>query len=164
MSWVDIVIIIGAIIGAVAGYRQGLVMAVFSFLGMIVGVAIAGAASDALAGRLSSSGSLWASIVAFAIILVAVLVIFNILGRVVKGALKLIMLGWLDTIGGAFLGMFVGGLVLSAIFIAIGRWAPGDSTGTAIGNSALAGFLIDNFRFLLGLLPGKFDVVRNLFD
>jgi hypothetical protein len=57
--------------------------------------------------------------------------------------------------------------MIAAIFIAIGKWATGEmgttSVGTAIGNSALAHFLIDTFRFLLALLPGKFDAVRGLF-
>lgn len=168
MSWVDIVIIIGALIGAITGYKQGLVLSVFSFIGLVVGVAIAGAASDSLAEKLSSSGALWAYIVAFAIILIIVMVLANILGHVVKGLIKVMMLGWLDSLGGALLGLFVGGLVIAAIFIAIGKWAAGEmgptSVGTAIGESALANFLIDEFRFLLGLLPHRFDTVRELFD
>jgi membrane protein required for colicin V production len=167
MSWVDIVIIVGALIGAIAGYKQGLVLSIFSFLGLIVGVAIAGAASDSLADKLSSSGALWAYVVSFAIILIIVMVLFNILGHVVKGFIKLIMLGWLDSLGGAILGLFVGSLLMTAIFIAVGKWAAGEpgttGVGTAIGDSALAHFLIDSFRLLLGLLPGRFDAVGKLF-
>jgi membrane protein required for colicin V production len=167
MTWVDIVIIAGAVIGAIAGFKQGLVLSIFSFLGLIVGVAIAGAASDSLADKLSSSGALWAYVVSFAIILIIVMVIFSILGHVVKGFIKLIMLGWVDSFGGAFLGMFVGGLLVAAIFLAVGKWAANyDSTSgvaTAIGNSFMANFLIDKFRLLLGLLPHRFDAVTNLF-
>lgn len=167
MSWVDIVIIAVAIVGAVAGYKQGLIISIFTFLGLVVGVAIAGAASDALAEKLSSSGALWAHVVSFALIVIVVMVAFNILAHVVKGFLKLIMLGWVDSFGGAFLGMWVGALLTAAIFIAIGKWAAGEpgatSVGTAIGNSALANFLIDQFRFLLGLLPPRFDAAAELF-
>ena len=167
MSWVDIVIIAGAVIGAIAGFKQGLVLSIFSFLGLIVGVAIAGAASDSLADKLSSSGALWAYVVSFAIILIIVLVIFSILGHIVKGFIKLIMLGWLDSLGGALLGLFVGALMVAAIFIAVGRWAAlydsTSSVGTAIGDSALAHFLIDSFRLLLAILPGRFDAVNKLF-
>jgi membrane protein required for colicin V production len=167
MSWVDIVIIVGAVIGAIAGYKQGLVLSIFGFLGLIVGVAVAGAASDSLADKLSSSGALWAYIVSFAVILIIVLIIFNILGHIVKGFIKLIMMGWLDSLGGALLGLFMGGLMVASIFIAIGKWAAGEpgttSVGTAIGDSALAHFLIDTFRLLLGLLPGRFDSVTKLF-
>ena len=167
MTWVDGVIIVGAVIGTVLGYKQGVVLSGFNFLGLIAGVAIAGAASDSLADKLSSSGALWAYVVSFAVILIVVMIIFSILGHIVKGFIKLIMLGWLDSLGGALLGLFVGGLVVAAIFIAVGKWAAlYDSTSgvaTAIGDSALAHFLIDSFRLLLALLPGRFDAVRNLF-
>ena len=167
MTWVDGVIIVGAVIGAIAGFKQGLVLSIFSFLGLIVGVALAGAASDSLADRLSASGALWAYVVSFAIILIIVLVIFNILGHIVKGFIKLIMMGWLDSLGGALLGLFAGGLMVAAIFIAVGKWAAGEpdttSVGTAIGDSALAHFLIDSFRLLLAILPGRFDAVNKLF-
>jgi hypothetical protein len=130
-------------------------------------VAIAGAASDSLAEKLSSGGALWAYVVSFAVILIIVMVIFSILGHIVKGFIKLIMLGWLDSLGGALVGLFVGGLIVAAIFIAVGKWAAGEpgttSVGTAIGNSALAHFLIDSFRLLLSILPGRFDAVTSLF-
>jgi membrane protein required for colicin V production len=167
MSWVDIVIIVGAVTGAILGYKQGLVLSIFSFLGLVVGVAIAGAASDPLAHRLSSSGALWPYVLSFAIILIIVMIIFNILGHLVKGLIKLVMLGWLDSLGGALLGLSVGGLVVAAIFIVVGKWAAGQPSntgvGAAIGDSALAHFLIDSFRFLLALLPSRFHAVRDLF-
>ncbi len=201
MNWVDIVIIAIAIIGALAGYKQGLIVSLFSFLGLVVGVAVAGAASDSLAEKLSSSGALWAYVVSFALILIVVMVIFHILAVVVRGMLKMVMLGWVDSFGGAFLGLWVGGLLTAgvvggwviwfwgggvfwwggacggggggglltaAMFIAIGKWAASQpeatSIGNAIGNSVLAGFLIDEFRLLLGLLPPRFDAVVRLFS
>ncbi len=168
MSWVDIVIIAVAIIGAVAGYKQGLIASIFGLLGLVAGVAIAGVASDSLAEKLSSSGALWAHIVSFALIVIVVMVVFHILAIIVKGLLKMVMLGWVDSFGGAVLGLCVGALLTAAIFIAIGKWAANEpeatSVGNAIGNSALASFLIDEFRFLLGLLPERFDAVVRLFS
>lgn len=167
MSWVDIVIIAVAIVGALAGYKQGLIVSVFSFLGLVVGVATAGAVSDTLAEKLSSNGALWAHIVSFALIVIVVMVAFHILAIIVKGLLKVVMLGWVDSFGGAFLGLWVGGLLTAALFIVIGKWAAGQpettAVGNAIGNSALANFLIAEFRFLLGLLPSRFDAVVELF-
>lgn len=167
MNWVDVVIIVGAVAGAIVGFRQGLILSVFSFLGLVVGVVVAGVASDALAEKLSSSGALWASAVSFIVILLAVIIIFNIVGHVIKGFIKLIMLGWLDSLGGAIIGLFVGALMIAAIFIALGKWAAGQpgttSIGEAISNSTLAEFLIDSFQFLLLLLPERFNSVKNFF-
>jgi uncharacterized membrane protein required for colicin V production len=168
MTWVDGVIILGAVIGAAVGYRQGLILSIFAFLGFIAGVFLAGVASDALAEKLSSDAASWACIVLFIVILIIVMVIFNVAGNAIKNSIKTIMLSWADSAGGALLGLFMGGLMMSAVFIAIGNWAAADagetSVGKAIGNSVLARFFIDTFRFLLALLPGSFDSVRDLFD
>ncbi len=167
MNWVDISIIVVAIIGAIAGYKQGLIVSLFSFLGLVAGVAIAGAVSDSLAEKLSTSGALWAYVASFAVVVIVVMVVFHILAIIVKGFLKVVMLGWIDSFGGAILGLCVGALLMAAVFIAIGKWAAGEpdatSVGNAIGASALANFLIHEFRLLLGLLPPRFDRVVCLF-
>ncbi len=166
MNWVDGVIIIIALIGAFSGFRQGLIMSFVGFLGLIAGVALAGWAADPLADKISPDGAGWAYILAFIIVLIIVMVIFHIVGTIIKQFIKLIMLGWLDSLGGALLGLFVGALLAAAVFIAVGRWAAGAGASgveEAIGNSALAELLMDSFRLLLLLLPDKFSVVRGFF-
>ncbi|OGO09459.1 MAG: hypothetical protein A2Y61_07565 [Chloroflexi bacterium RBG_13_60_13] len=103
---------------------------------------------------------------AFIIILVIVMVAFHIAGMIIKQFVKLIMLGWVDSIGGALLGLLVGALLATAVLIAVGKWAAGvGATGVeeTIGNSTLAELLMDSFRFLLLLLPDRFEVVREFF-
>jgi membrane protein required for colicin V production len=166
MNWVDAAIIGVGLIGALSGFRQGLIMAIFGFLGLIAGVAFAGWASDPLADNISSDGAAWAHVLAFIIILVIVMVVFHIAGTLIKQSVKLIMLGWVDSLGGALLGLFVGALLATAVLIALGKWAAGvGATGVeeTIGNSTLAELLMDSFRFLLLLLPDRFEVVREFF-
>ena len=169
MNWVDAIIIIVALISAYIGYKQGLIRTVFSFIGLIVGVVLAGQWSDSLANLLSSDRAQWAYIVAFAIILIVVLVAANLAGAVLKGFIKFMMLGWLDSLGGIVLGLLVGAIAVAAILTSVGLWAhyvPGTVESTsakAIGGSALANLLIDNFGLVLGLLPGEFDAVKEFF-
>ncbi len=169
MNWVDAIIIFIALISAYIGYKQGLIRTVFSFIGLIVGVVLAGQWSDSLADLLSSDRAQWAYIVAFAIILIVVLVAANLAGAVLKGFIKFIMLGWLDSLGGIVLGLLVGAIAVAAILTSVGLWAhyvPGGVESTsakAIGSSALANLLIDNFGLVLGLLPGEFDAVKEFF-
>ena len=101
------------------------------------------------------------------IILLIVLFIFNLVGTILKQFIKLIMLGWVDSLGGALLGLFVGSLLAAAVFIAVGKWA--STVGAvgvqdAIGESALAELLMDSFRLLLLLLPERFQVVKDFFN
>ncbi|MDM8001233.1 MAG: CvpA family protein [Dehalococcoidia bacterium] len=150
------------------GFRQGLVLSIFAAIGLVAGVALAGIISDGLVERLAPDAPSWVYVVCFAIVLIAVVVVCNMLGRAVKNSIKSIMLSWTDSVGGGLLGMFTGGLMVVAIFIALGNWVaghPGETgLGTAIGESVLAHFFIDTFRFLLALLPGRFDAVRDFFD
>lgn len=171
MNWIDVVIIVVALIGAYVGWSHGLIRMVFTFVGLIVGIALAGLWSDELADVFSPSGAQWAYLASFAIIVIIVVVIANICGKILQTFLKLIMLGWLDSIGGAILGLFLGAFLISAILTSMALYvnepnSPGvyDSTLVkAIGNSVLAEMLIDNFGLLLGLLPGKFDSVKDFF-
>jgi uncharacterized membrane protein required for colicin V production len=153
MNWVDAVIIVVALIGAFSGFRQGLIMSVFGFLGLIAGVAFAGWAADPLADKISPDGAGWAYILSFIIILVIVMVVFH-------------LVGWLDSLGGALIGLFVGALLAAAVLIAVGKWAAGAGASgveEAIGDSSLAELLMDSFRLLLLLLPERFSVVREFF-
>jgi len=166
MNWVDGVIIVAALIGAFSGLRQGLVMSIVGFLGLVAGVAFAGWAADPLADKISPDGAEWAYILAFIIVLIIVMVVFHLVGTIIKQFIKLIMLGWLDSLGGALLGLFVGALLAAAVLIAVGRWASGvEASGVeaAIGDSSLAELLMDSFHLLLLLLPEKFGVVREFF-
>ena len=169
MNWVDIVIIIIALIGAYVGWKHGLIRTAFSIVGLLVGVVLAGQWSDSLADKLSPAGAQWAYIVAFAIILIVVLIAANVAGAILQRFIKLIFMGWLDSLGGIVLGLCIGALLVAAILSSVGLWAhyvPGEfesGLAGAIGDSALAKLLVDKFGLLLGLLPGEFDAVRDFF-
>jgi membrane protein required for colicin V production len=171
--WLDIVIIVIAVIRAYIGWNQGFIRAAFSIVGLIVGILLAGQLADDLAETLG--GAQWAYFVAFAIILIGVLVIADIIGGILKKFTRLVMLGWLDSLGGMILGLMIGALVVAAILTAAGAWAyllpeheivesAKQGMSKAIGDSVLAELLIDKFRLVLSLLPGKFDAVREFFD
>jgi len=170
MTWIDIVIIVIALLGAYVGFKHGLIRTVFTVAGLLAGVAIAGQYSDGLAEKLSPSGAQWAEIISFILILAIVVIAANIIGKVVRMFFKIMLMGWLDALGGIVIGLLVGALVVAAILTVVLKWQHGQPSGDesaiveAISDSPLATLLIDNFRLLLGLLPGEFDVVRDLFD
>jgi membrane protein required for colicin V production len=172
MNWVDIVIIVVALIGGIVGWSHGLIRMVFTLLGLIIGVALAGQWSDGLTEVLSPSGAQWAYLTSFAIIVIIVVIIANICGRILQTFFKLIMMGWLDSIGGMILGFLLGALLVAAVLTSMALYvndpnSPGGYNSTlvkAIGDSVFAELLIDHFGLLLGLLPGKFDSVKEFFN
>ena len=162
MNWLDIVIIVVAVLLGIMGLRQGIIKTVFGIAGLIVGIVLAGRYYDELAAVLSSSGATWANIAAYAIILIATLIVAGVIGSIIAKLVHLVLLGWLDRLVGCVLGVFIGGLLCAAVLAIVVKYYPG--TEAVISQSGLAKFLMEGFPLLLALLPGEFDFIRDFFS
>lgn len=158
MNWLDIVIIIIIAVPTFIGLKAGIVKALFIIAGGIIGIVLAGRFSDQLGAVFSDEG--WAKVVAFAVIFLLVLLIASIAARMVKWALSAVLLGWVNSVGGAVLGFIMGAFLCGAI---LAIWVKYLGIGATIADSPLANFLLDGFPFVLGILPGEFDSVREFF-
>ena len=168
MNWVDIIIIIVALIFAWIGWKQGFIRIVFTIAGLIAGVAIAGQLKDPFADILSPAGAAWAKPLAFAIIVIIVLIVGSLIGSIARRILRFLMLGWPDKILGPIIGLLIGALLCAAIFTIILEAQvalPGKAAvENAIIGSPLASLLIEHFGLILGLLPGEVgERVRGVF-
>jgi membrane protein required for colicin V production len=163
MSWLDLVIVVVLAISTFLGLRMGIIKAVLSLAGVIVGVVLAGQYYVALADVLPffSETSSAAKIVAFAIILIAVMVIAITLARLLKWAASVMLLGWVNRLGGATLGLVLGAIFCGALLAIWVKWL---GVGSTITESAVSAFLLDKFPLILALLPGEFDAVRSFFQ
>jgi len=161
MNWLDIVIIVVAVLLGIAGLRQGIIRTVFGIAGLIGGIVLAGRYYGGLAALLSPSGATWVNIAAYAIILIATLIVAGVVGSLVAKLVHLVLLGWLDRLVGCVLGVFIGGLLCAAVLAIVVKYYPG--TEAAISQSGLAKFLMGGFPLLLALLPGEFDFIRDFF-
>jgi membrane protein required for colicin V production len=161
MNWLDIVIIVALVIPTVIGLKRGLIRSVLFLVGLIIGIILAGYLYKPLANLFTFiSNENVANIIAFIIILLGVMVIAAVLSRLLKFLVSIVMLGWVDHLGGAVFG-FLMGAVFWSVVLAI--WVKFFGTGL-VTNSFLAAFLLDKFPLILGLLPGEFDAVRNFFQ
>jgi membrane protein required for colicin V production len=161
MNWLDIVLLVVLVIAVVMGLKMGLIKAVLLVVGIIVGVVLAGQFSAALGERLtfiSSEGV--AKGVAFAIIMLAVLAAAAIAAALLTWATKLVMLGWINRLGGAILGLFLGALFCGAL---LAMWVYFLGTAEAITESAIATVLLDRLPVVLALLPAEFNSVSSSF-
>ena len=125
MNWLDLVIIATLVFGFIVGWRMGLFGAIFTTGGLIVGVLVAARFSDDVSELITdsiSSDSL-ATVVAYGIILFAVFVAAQILRNIVKGILKLVFLGWVDTVGGLALGLVMGIVLSGALITVMARYS-----------------------------------------
>ena len=154
MNWLDIIIIVAIAITILIGLKIGLIKAVLSLAGLIVGVILAGRYYVPLAEQLAFiPQATVAKIVAFAIILIAVMVIAGVLARLLKWAASVMMLGWVNRLGGAVFGLVLGAILWGA-FLTL--WVQVFGAGETITNSSLANLLL-SFPSPLGLLPGEFS-------
>ena len=161
MFWLDIVIIVAIAITTFIGLKIGLIKAVLSLAGLIVGVILAGLYYIPLSEQLTFiSQATLAKVVAFAIILIGVMIIAAVLAMVLKWATSLMLLGWVNRVGGAVFGLVLGAIFCGAV---LALWVNVFGAGETITNSGLAAFLLKQLPLVLSLLPGEFDSVRSFF-
>jgi len=161
MNWLDIVIIVALIIPAFIGLKQGIIKAALSLAGLIIGVVLASNFYEPLAKVLGFIPNAdIANVVAFILILVVVMVIATLLARLLKFIASVVMLGWVDHVGGAIFGFFMGAILCSAL---LAIWVKFFGTGL-ITESFLAAVLLDKFPLVLVLLPSEFDAIRDFFQ
>jgi membrane protein required for colicin V production len=161
MNWLDIVILIALAIAVIIGLKFGLIKAVMLLVGIIVGVVLAGHYAGPLGERLtfiSSEGV--AKGVAFAIIMLAVLAVATIVATLLTWAAKVVMLGWVNRLGGAVIGLFLGALFCGAL---LAMWVYFLGMSETIADSVIATVLLDRLPMVLALLPDEFDGVRSFF-
>ena len=162
MNWLDIVIVVAVVIPALIGLRIGMIKAALSLAGLIVGVILAGRYYLPLSQRLTfiSSASV-AEIAAFIIILIGVMVIAGVVARLLKWTASVIMLGWVNHLGGAVFGLVLGAIFCGAL---LAIWVKFLGVTGAITESNLAPILVDFFPVVLALLPDEFDAIRPFFQ
>jgi len=162
MNLLDIVILVVVVIAVFLGFRIGIIKAALSLVGLIVGVILAGHYYVLLSEQLSfipQAGV--AEVVAFAIILIGVMVIAGILAALLKWVTSITMLGWVNQLGGGVLGFVLGAIFCSAL---LAIWAKFLGVAGIISESSLAVILLDRFPAVLALLPDEFDAIRSFFQ
>ncbi len=161
MSWLDVIIVIVIAVFAFLGLRMGIIKAVLSLAGLIVGVVLAGRYYAPFSEQLTfSSSANIAKIVAFAVILIGVMVIARVVAGLLKRVVSVLMLGWVDRVGGAIFGLVLGATLCGAL---LAIWIKYLGMADTIAESALAFLLLDRLPMVLALLPDEFDRVRSFF-
>jgi len=162
MNWLDIVIIVLLVSAAIGGMVAGLIRAVFSLAGLIVGVILAGhyyVPFSAYLGFIPTEKG--PTIVAFIIIFLAVMIVATLLGFLLTKLISAILLGWLNRVGGAILGLLLGSIFIAAFLIVLAKYTGAEGV---ISESVLALVLLDKVPIILAFLPPEFDSVRNFFN
>ena len=161
MNWLDIVILILLVVPTLIGLKIGIIKAVMSIAGVIIGVLLAGRFYESLGERLTFiSDPGVAKIVAFAIILVVVMIIAAIAAFMLKKIASTILLGWVNRLGGAIFGFLIGAIFCGAILSVLGSFV---TNSDVVRESWLASVLLKTFPLVLVFLPDELDSVKSIF-
>lgn len=162
MHWLDIVIIVVIAVTTLIGLRTGIIKATLSLAGLIVGVILAGRYHVPLSQQLSfTPDENMDKVVAFAIILIGVMIIAAVLAMLLKWVASVVMLGWVNRVGGSIFGLVLGTILCSAL---LAIWVKFLGIQGATAESILTPILLDYFPMVLALLPEEFDTIRSFFQ
>lgn len=119
MQTIDWILVVLLLLGAIRGWRTGLIKQVVSLGGLIAGLLIAklcyAMVGDAIAPHIDNHTTL-AHVLAFILIWIAVPVILGVLGEILTTVLdKLFVLGTVNSILGALLGLIKFQLIIGAL-------------------------------------------------
>jgi len=157
LSWIDIAILATMAWFTYAAFHAGMIREVVTIFGAIFAVALAGLFYQELAEdvRVAVDDEESARIIAFAMIFGATVLASQLAALFLKQAATLLMLGLVDSLGGAFIG-FLKGFIFVEIALIIGITFESLGFRGAIENSALAPIYLDILPFLRWVLPAQF--------
>ena len=160
MNWVDIVIIVYLCLSVIVGFMQGFIRTVLSIIGLIIGIILASHFYKQLGNILTFiSNKNVANVVAFIIILLVVMIVAAVIAAILRSIIKAIMLGWVDRLGGAVIGLIIGVLSISAFLAIIVKY----NTAMLLQILRLSGFFLNKFPVVLKLLPSDFSNISKYF-
>ena len=121
MNILDIILLICFIPAAIQGFQKGFISQVIAIISIIAGVW--------LSVQFASEVTVWLAqyiqgseqvlkVVSFALIFIAVIAGLALLGRLVEGTVKLIMLGWLNRLLGVVFSLVKASLIVGLIIMA----------------------------------------------
>lgn len=116
--FIDIVFLLLMLMACVKGYSKGMIVALFSVIGFIAGLAAAVKlsvyATQKLSGTFNTAGK-WLPFISFLLVFLIVVMLVHLGGRLLQKSVEMLMLGWLNRIGGIVLYALLYSILLSIL-------------------------------------------------
>jgi membrane protein required for colicin V production len=103
---IDLIFAVLLVIAIIKGYQKGLIIALFSIIAFIIGLAAALKLSAVAAAYLKDSVNVsakWLPFLAFIVVFLIVVILIRLGGKLIEKAFQVVLLGWLNRIGGIIL-------------------------------------------------------------
>jgi membrane protein required for colicin V production len=150
----DVLILAVLALGMLAGFRRGFVLQVATILGAIVALVIARLEYQVVQSvlLLVLPISAWVTIVSYLIIFFAIWVVIIFLARKVRLLLRLMFLGWADTLGGVVVGLLQGAIMVE-LLLYLGKRSQNHTIIRLIAHSRLAPAFLGIIPYINQLFP-----------
>ncbi len=121
MNILDIILLICFVPSLIQGFRKGFISQVIAIISIIAGVWMSARFANIVSGWIGQyiQGSEQVlKVVAFALIFIAVIAVLALLGKLIEGTIRLVMLGWLNRLLGVLFSPLKAGLIIGLIIMA----------------------------------------------
>lgn len=154
MTWVDIAIIVILAGTTFAGFRQGFIVEVATIVGAVVALAVARLEYHNVRHVLAQvlSHSPWLTAISYLVIFMVVWGVIIFAAQRLRSAVRMLMLGGVDRLGGAIIGLLQG-ILLVELLLYIGRRLPAHDLRHAINHAQLTPIFTHALPLLHKLFP-----------
>lgn len=117
MNGLDFVLLAILALAAFGGFRQGFVLEVAGILGGVIALGVARVEYADVRATLARllPHSPWLTVVAYLLVFLLVWGAIIIVARRIRSLVRLMMLGWLDRLGGTIIGLVQGALLVEVV-------------------------------------------------
>lgn len=169
---IDIIFAIIIVIACIKGYQKGLIIAVFSVIAFIIGLAAALKLSTAVAGWLGNSisvSSKWMPFISFIVVFFVVVLLVRWGGKLIEKTFQVVMLGWLNRIGGIILFAVLYTIIFSIFLFYANKLhllqnSVFESSQTYAFVQPWGPKVIDGFGKLIPIFKDMFEQLENYFS
>jgi membrane protein required for colicin V production len=121
---IDLIFGILLVLAVFKGFQRGLIVGVFSMLALLVGLAAALKLSTVVAAYIGNSVNVsaeWLPFVSFLAVFIIVVLLIRLGAKAIESAVEVVMLGWLNRLGGILLYIAMYTLVYSVLLFYAGK-------------------------------------------
>lgn len=169
---IDIIVVILLVMAIFKGLRKGLIVAVFSFVAYFIGLAAALKLSTIMAAYIGSNVEVsqrWLPFIAFFVVFMLVILLVRLGAKAIEGAVKMMMLGWLNRLGGVVFYIFIYFFIFSILLFYITQLnlLKPETTGASMTYSIIEPFAPKAMDVLGAVIPffrDMFDQLLQFFD
>jgi membrane protein required for colicin V production len=116
---IDVIFLVVVVMAIIKGFRKGFIVGLFSFFAFLIGLAAALKLSAIAAMWLEENTEVskrWLPVLAFIVVFSITVLLVRLGAKMLEGATRLVMLGWLNRLGGILFFLFIYIFIFSILF------------------------------------------------